>query len=98
MTRPKLARPAELNPSCCPLRKDPEARATANSTADALRAVFPAGVAAPALRALAGAGILELQQLSQIRKADLLSLHGIGPKAVRLLSEALLARGMDFLP
>jgi hypothetical protein len=51
---------------------------------------------APAQRALADAGYTQLEQLTTARAADLLKLHGVGPKAIRLLREALAARGWSF--
>jgi diacylglycerol kinase (ATP) len=50
---------------------------------------FPKGVGAPAIRALNGAGYTELRQLAGVPVADLKRLHGMGPKALRLLTEAL---------
>ena len=50
----------------------------------------------PAERALAGAGYTRLDQLSSVTEADLLKLHGMGPKAVRILREALAERGLAF--
>ena len=56
---------------------------------------FPPGISKPALRALAGAGYVRLEQLTQARAADLSQLHGFGPKALRLLQEALTQRGLS---
>jgi hypothetical protein len=50
----------------------------------------------PAWRALTGAGYWRLEQLTTVTAEDLLKLHGVGPKAVRLLREALAARGLAF--
>lgn len=52
-------------------------------------APLPAGIGNPALRALATAGITRLDQIAARSDADLLALHGVGPKAVRLLRAAL---------
>ena len=60
--------------------------------------VWPRGVAAPAQRALAGAGITRLEQLAKWTESDLRALHGMGPKAIGLLRDALRARGLDFKP
>ena len=54
-------------------------------------------IGAPATRALAAAGITRLQQLTEQRAEDLLALHGMGPKAIRLLQAALKERGMSFI-
>lgn len=56
-----------------------------------------AGIGAPAARALAAAGITELEQVAQLGEKGLLELHGIGPKAVRILREHLEARGKTLL-
>jgi hypothetical protein len=57
---------------------------------------FPKGLSQPALRALLEAGIISLDQLTTIPEADLLKLHGMGPKAIVLLRSALEARGQSF--
>ncbi|WP_433563306.1 DNA-binding protein [Nocardia sp. CA-151230] len=59
-------------------------------------AIWPRGVSAPAARALAAAGYRNLEQLAGVRERDLLALHGMGPKAIRVLLEALVAQGLDF--
>jgi hypothetical protein len=56
---------------------------------------FPKGVGAPARRALAGAGYTELTQLAGVPLAELKGLHGMGPKALRILQEALEQRGLS---
>ncbi len=50
----------------------------------------------PATRALAAAGITTLEQVRQHRAADLLALHGVGPKAIAILRSALADRGATF--
>ncbi|MBB6672387.1 helix-hairpin-helix domain-containing protein [Cohnella nanjingensis] len=50
----------------------------------------------PATRALAHAGYDRLDQLAKVTVDDLLKLHGVGPRAVRILNEALQARGLSF--
>lgn len=40
-------------------------------------------LAAPARRALAGAGITRLDQLAKLSEADLRALHGMGPSAIK---------------
>jgi hypothetical protein len=51
----------------------------------------------PATRALAAIGVTNLEQLRGHRAAALLALHGVGPKAIRLLDAALAERGWSFL-
>lgn len=53
-------------------------------------------LAAPAQRALAGAGIHNLKQLSKISEQQLKELHGIGPNALKTLRNALKAKGLSF--
>jgi hypothetical protein len=57
---------------------------------------FPRGVGAPARRALAAAGYVRLEQLTQARESELRRLHGMGPKALEALRQALAARGWSF--
>lgn len=47
------------------------------------------GLAAPARRALVGAGITQLQDLTHWRAVDLAQLHGIGDHAMTRLRHAL---------
>lgn len=56
---------------------------------------FPAGIPQPALRALAGAGYMKLEDLAGVSKASLLALHGMGPKAIRLLEAELKEKGLE---
>jgi hypothetical protein len=57
---------------------------------------FPDGLAAPARRALTGAGYSRLNQLTEISEADLKKLHGVGPNAIEQLRRALAERGLSF--
>lgn len=59
---------------------------------------FPAGIGQPAMRALVGAGYTDLNQLTTVSEAELKKLHGVGPKALRILGEALAAKGLSFAP
>jgi hypothetical protein len=56
---------------------------------------LPASIGAPATRALTAAGYTELGQLAGVPAAELGKLHGVGPKALRLLDEALRRHGMS---
>ena len=60
------------------------------------RDAFPKGVSGPALRALRGADIRSVADLERWTKTDLLALHGMGPKALDILREALTASGRQF--
>jgi hypothetical protein len=53
-------------------------------------------IGAPATRALTAAGYTRLSQLTQVSEAELLALHGVGPRAIRILREALAERGLSF--
>ncbi len=50
---------------------------------------LPGNIGAPATRALIAAGYTELMQLANVPAAELAKLHGVGPKALRLIQEAL---------
>ncbi|HCT75196.1 MAG TPA: DNA-binding protein [Micromonosporaceae bacterium] len=52
---------------------------------------LPAGLGKPAERALAGAGYTRLDQLTKVSEAELHGLHGMGPKALERLRQALAA-------
>ena len=54
---------------------------------------FPKGVSKPALRALASVGVTRLDQLTRFTEAELLALHGMGPKAIRIIKAELLTKG-----
>jgi hypothetical protein len=53
-------------------------------------------LAKPAQRALAGAGYVRLEQLTRVSEAQLLQLHGMGPKALEQIRRALAAKGQSF--
>ena len=55
---------------------------------------LPAGIGRPATAALSGTGIRTLEQVACLSERELLQLHGVGPKAVRLLTAALRERGL----
>ena len=57
---------------------------------------FPAGLSQPALRALSAAGYTRLDQFTGVTEAEVLALHGVGPKAINLIRSALAARGLAF--
>jgi hypothetical protein len=56
-------------------------------------AAFPPGLSGPALRALAQAGIGSMAQLARRSEAELRALHGMGPKALRILKSTLARQG-----
>ncbi|MCU0260017.1 MAG: hypothetical protein MUE78_03275 [Ilumatobacteraceae bacterium] len=55
-------------------------------------------IGAPATRALASIGITRLDHVAGRSQAELLALHGFGPRALRVLDEALAARGQSLRP
>lgn len=55
---------------------------------------FPAGLSGPTLRALAHAGIRSMAELARLNEEEVAALHGMGPKGIRLLKEALAAEAL----
>ena len=51
-------------------------------------------IAAPAMRALNAAGYTQLLQLAGASRADLAALHGMGPKALGIIEDALKDHGL----
>ncbi|WP_240545879.1 hypothetical protein [Paenibacillus artemisiicola] len=57
---------------------------------------LPAGLSKPAQRALANAGLTGLAQVAKLSAGEFQALHGIGPKAVGLIREAMAVKGLRF--
>jgi predicted Fe-Mo cluster-binding NifX family protein len=57
---------------------------------------LPASIGRPAVRALNAAGIASLREVSRLREVDLVPMHGVGPRALSLLRDALAAEGLSF--
>ncbi|MFC7326554.1 hypothetical protein [Marinactinospora rubrisoli] len=80
-------------------RRAPKRLASALATADtgvtAEASDLPAAIGRPATRALLGAGLTGLAQVATRSEDELLALHGVGPKAVRILTAALAEKGMS---
>ncbi|MEV6556097.1 hypothetical protein AB0M22_10300 [Nocardia sp. NPDC051756] len=57
---------------------------------------LPGQLGKPAERALAAAGIRDLDDLTSWTERDLAALHGVGPTAVAKLRTALAARNQTF--
>ena len=51
-------------------------------------------IGAPATRALKAAGYTALRQLTGVPTTDLAKLHGMGPRALKILQEALEEHGL----
>jgi hypothetical protein len=62
----------------------------------AAQAEFTPELGKVARRELGVHGYTTYAQLAEVSSAQLLHIHGIGPKAIRLLSEELRARGLRF--
>ena len=50
----------------------------------------------PAERALANAGLMYLENLTQLTESELAKLHGMGPKALGILKQSLAEKGLSF--
>lgn len=57
---------------------------------------FPHGIGRVAKRELASHGYTRYEDLTRASAKELLAIHGIGPKAVRILGEELAVRRMAF--
>ncbi len=57
---------------------------------------LPTTIGRPATRALRVAGIETLEQLTEHTEKEILSLHGVGPKAIRLLKVELESLDLSF--
>lgn len=53
-------------------------------------------IGSPATRALEAEGYTQLKQLTKLSEAELLQMHGVGPKAVRILKETFKEKGLSF--
>jgi predicted flap endonuclease-1-like 5' DNA nuclease len=51
-------------------------------------------IGAPATRALNNAGYTSLRQLAGVPRAELAKLHGMGPKALRIIDDNLAKQGL----
>ncbi|WP_342527835.1 hypothetical protein MKY84_03720 [Chryseomicrobium sp. FSL W7-1435] len=58
---------------------------------------IPETIPKPALRALDANGIHSLEAVSLLTKRELLTYHGIGPKAIRILEAAMKEYGLSFV-
>jgi hypothetical protein len=54
---------------------------------------LPTAIGRPAQRALLAAGYTGLRDLHGVERRRVLELHGVGPKALRVLEQALAERG-----
>jgi len=63
---------------------------------DAADTEYPQRLGRTARRELEVHGYTRYDQLSAVTAAELLAIHGVGPKAIRILEEELAARGLAF--
>lgn len=59
------------------------------------RGDLPPSIGRPATQAMLGAGLTTLEQVATQSESELLAMHGVGPKAVRILRDVLAAQGMS---
>ena len=57
---------------------------------------LPDEISKTAAREVSLHGITSLQQVADQSKRELLAIHGVGPKAIAVLGEALAAKGLDY--
>lgn len=57
---------------------------------------LPDEIGKTAARELSRNGITSLQQVATYSKKELLAIHGVGPKAIAILGEALAAEGLKY--
>lgn len=57
---------------------------------------YPPAIGRTARRELALNGYTRYDQLTSVTPEELLAIHGVGPKSVRILTEELAARGLSF--
>lgn len=57
---------------------------------------FPTSIGNVARRELAVHGITTFAHLTQLTQRDLIAIHGVGPKAVSILNDEMLSRGLAF--
>jgi hypothetical protein len=54
-------------------------------------------LSAPATRALQNAGLATLRQVADVPREELAQLHGVGPRALRIIEEALAEHGLELM-
>lgn len=74
----------------------PVPETTQEAQLEALEHDFPKGIGRAATSALLAAGYTRLEQLTKVREADIKALHGVGPKAIKILSATLAENGLSF--
>jgi len=82
--------------SCAPKRLAEDRRAAIRGEAPSGEHGLPKAIGRPATRALLAAGVHSLDDVAGWSEADLLALHGVGPRALKILGEELASRGLAF--
>jgi len=57
---------------------------------------LPSGIGQPATRALIAAGLTKINDFTKFSEKELSKLHGVGPKAIRMIKDELHRQGLDF--
>lgn len=57
---------------------------------------LPDEIGKTAARELSANGITSLRQVADHSKKELLAIHGVGPKAIAILGDALAAKGLNY--
>ncbi|MFA9431651.1 hypothetical protein [Egicoccus sp. AB-alg2] len=57
---------------------------------------LPDAIGKTAARELSRNGIMSLQQVADHSERELLAIHGVGPKAIAILGDALAAKGLGY--
>jgi predicted flap endonuclease-1-like 5' DNA nuclease len=57
------------------------------------KTAWPKGMGAPARNALESLGVMGLDDVTKFSEKELLAIHGVGPKAVRVIKAALQEQG-----
>jgi hypothetical protein len=56
---------------------------------------FPKGTGRPAISAFRAAGVERFEDLAERNARELLAMHGVGPKSIRVINEALRETGLE---
>ncbi|HVU87489.1 MAG TPA: helix-hairpin-helix domain-containing protein [Pirellulales bacterium] len=88
-SKPRKSTLGNVSEPMCDLTLNPAKRAQADKMTASVKDTLPAGLSQPALRALARAGYTSVAQLARVDDAELLKMHGFGPKGIKTIRAAL---------
>lgn len=91
-----LRRNARYFETCNPAQAQAQAQAMAPTPDVRPVGNLPNAIGKTAARELSLNGITTLQQVATFSKKELLAIHGVGPKAITILGEALAAQGLNY--